>query len=494
MDRTKLLFRAWIGKVARILAVCIWVICLTVMPGRFDRVRAQSTMTFQPTQVQNNFPTGIHFEVQVSDPGVAIQSAQFVYEFASVIESPEDQQTAQSEAGAGALHLQYDWSGADYPLGIQLKFHWEVTFADGQKARSEPETYTFADTNFPWEAIQQDEFTLYCHDRESQFCQDLADSASADLTRIERMYGAKFPFRIQIWIYNDMKEIQKWYPEITDESLGVDYPNIGVVAAHIPLEDNGKTWMWANRLISEDISHLLFLAVTSDSLIQIPAWLEAGSAVYSEPNERQDFIDTVMQADTQNGLIPIAKLNACLQDEDQDVMMLAWGESYTIVSFIMDVYGDGGYRRLLSAYTDSLPGKDPFQIAFQLSEDDFEARWQRWLSDPAGVKAAAAQISLQNSPTPAGTQRESALSGTAVPSESTPTPAPTRPAQATATPTPQIIGVRISFSMRQAILYGLDVIAGLVFLAVLTAFLIVLFRMPRETTGRGAGEQKRGKA
>lgn len=431
----------WQLRVRMDRAACVFALVLIWFAIPAGRVWSQSPVSFEPTQIKNRFPNGISFEVRLSSPGVEVESAKFVYEVSAFSGPVANQKIIPAKVDGELIRLEYLWDEG-YPPGAQLAFHWEVTLADGSLASSAPESYAYTDTNYQWTAFDQAQFSLYCHDRPVQFCQDMAYVTSKAILQQTAFYAIDPQGTFRVWVYNSLDEVKEWNGDMYDFTGGFAYPDEGVIVAIIEPDDTPENRLWVNSVIPHELSHLILNWKTANGLVDVPIWLNEGSAVYNEMIDKHDYNSLFKKMIKYDEVVPLAQLDLDIQGGDGKVIEQAYVESYKIVTYMLDVFGEAGYMRLLDAYKHSLSGDDAFYAAFRQTQAEFEAGWRSWVADPdqakAGVQLTQAAYALTPGSTPTRARTATPTrtnSPTRLPSLS-PTPSASPTLQSTSTPQP----------------------------------------------------------
>jgi hypothetical protein len=354
---------------------------LSIFLNVFNKVQAQSTISFGETQITNQFPSGVSFQIQVTNPDLTIQSAEFIYYVPIVLRPNAIYHEKVSFNNAKFITLQYSWLGEGFPPGIQINYYWIITENNGQIYKSKEEHYQFNDIAYRWNHFEQDKFSLYCHDRKKEFCQKIFKVGFRAISLQKVFYNSDYQFPLTIWIYNNLAEIKRWQKVLPDYELGFSYTDKGIIAAYIPIEDTEENWELIQNIIPHEVSHLFLHWVTANGYIDLPGWLNEGSAAYNELMGKDRYVPIFNQMVANNTIIPINKLDLTFGDGDQYAKEQAYSESFNIVSYIIEVYGKDGYLRMLRAYNNSKTGDEAFYDAFQCTQKEFEANWHKWLDN-----------------------------------------------------------------------------------------------------------------
>ena len=156
----------------------------------------------------------------------------------------------------------------------------------------------------------------------------------------------------------------------------------------------------------------------------IPAWLNEGLAEYGNPEPSPSF-DLALAAALNGGeLLPLTSLTRP-PGQPSDVILF-YGESKSVVTYMVETHGEEPMRRLLAGLREGLSIDSALEAAYGFDRVGLEARWR----ESIGAEPVEAQASVRPTAIPLPTI---VPFGAATPAASS--PAPTPASQPAATPT-----------------------------------------------------------
>jgi hypothetical protein len=139
------------------------------------------------------------------------------------------------------------------------------------------------------------------------------------------------------------------------------------------------------------VGHLTF-----SCLGDVPTWLNEGLAMYAEGELDSDSQSQLDQAIRNDELISVRSLSGGFSEIPSQAY-LSYSQSYSLVKFLVETYGQDKMNALLIALRDGTPIDDALVQAYGFDSDGLESAWRAAIG--AAPKAASAQATAQPSPT-----------------------------------------------------------------------------------------------
>lgn len=279
------------------------------------------------------------------------------------------------------VNLEYVMSrgnGTSLPWSYMV-YYWEVTDADGNRYQSEWQSFRYDDIRFDWQVLQNDDISVWWHDRPNAFGQDVFDIAVRAVRDQRDFFQVNLEFPIRIVIYNTFGEYAEWRGGANEWVGGETYSDYGVTVQIVENTFTQKAWL--NDVIPHEISHLYFAQATQDSS-SIPYWINEGVAQYNEYDSNLRSLRNAQNAAKSGDLIPLSKLENGFGGVNVDRVYLAYDESLSAVKYLADTYGAGSLGALLQAYNQGLTTDEAFISAIGIDAGAFESQWAKNLGVP----------------------------------------------------------------------------------------------------------------
>ncbi len=231
------------------------------------------------------------------------------------------------------------------PPGAQLWWRWHITDVNGKETISETQTAIWLDDIHHWRSMNNGDYIrLHWYEGDQVFAADLAKAAYNGLQFNESQSGLKADEPINLYIYantSDLKDAilyeQSWIG-------GAAYPEQNIVIIGI----SADSLEWGRDAIVHELTHVLVGHLTFSCLGDVPTWLNEGLAVYSEgelDTSSKQQLDEAIQNDT---LLTLSSLSVGFS-EVTDKATLSYSQSYSVVKFLIETYGQDKMTSLLTS-------------------------------------------------------------------------------------------------------------------------------------------------
>ena len=278
------------------------------------------------------------------------------------------------------------------PPGETVWWRWRITDVNGAQTLTEQKNVTWLDSKHKWQTVTQGDLRLHWYSGNQTFANDLLSSASSGLTRLETQAGLTIDAPVDFYIYantTDMRDAVLYEPSWTG---GLAFPINDIVILGISTGDLD----WGRRSIVHELTHVLVGHRTFSCLGDVPTWLNEGLAVYSEGQldpASQAQLDDAIRSDT---LLTVRSLSGGFS-EITDKALLSYSQSYSLVKFLVETYGQDKMNALLVSLRDGATVDEALQATYGFDVDGLEAEWRKAIG--AAPRAVSAQPTAQPTPT-----------------------------------------------------------------------------------------------
>jgi len=302
------------------------------------------------------------------------------------------------------------------PPGATIWWRWRYIDESGKETVSNQKTITWLDSEHNWKTVKKDKLNLHWYSGNQEFAQELLNAAQGGLDFNRTKSGLTAEAPIDLYIFadtNDMKDAILYEPSWTG---GQAFADNDIVILGISQDDLD----WGKDAIVHELTHVLVGHLTFSCLGAVPTWLNEGLAVYSEgelDSASQTQLDEAIRNDT---LLTVRSLSAGFS-EVSDKAYLSYSQSFSIVKFLIETYGQDKMTSLLTALRDGATVDDALSQTYGFNIEGLEAEWRQAIGAPVGT--VSAQPTAQ--PTPTYVPTIVPISGAPLVSEITPTLIPT---------------------------------------------------------------------
>ncbi|MGI9253227.1 MAG: peptidase MA family metallohydrolase, partial [Thermomicrobiales bacterium] len=316
------------------------------------------------------FPQGLTFPVQVtSDEEIAAVDLLYHPAYVETL-NQVGLDFAPGKEASGSYDL--DLRDGSIPPGVEIRYRWRVTQADGDIAETEEQGVIWRDTRFEWVEIASPRVTVNAYNGDPAFNQQVLESAEATIDKLAKEFGAQMTHPIRIWVYNSHQDFAgSLAPNSEPWIVGAAYPWLGLINAVLPPGNMNEL----GRVIPHEMSHQVLFQATKNPFNQPPGWLEEGLATIAQTGGRESLWREVAAAAQAGQLDDIQILNGQFPYDSGDAL-LAYGESMSIVTYIIDTYGQDRLSALIAVFRDGVTFDEAVQQSLGISLRQLSDDWQ----------------------------------------------------------------------------------------------------------------------
>lgn len=395
------------------------IIAFLVSMSLLPIVPAQAAPTADVTQnkIVLKFPETATFQITVSS-SVEIKSI--------VLEYGNEQQTCGEVLAkafpqftpATTVDAEWTWDmrqSGSLPPGTQLWWRWRITDANGNETVAEMKTATWLDSVHSWQTVTSGQLSLHYYGISKASAQARLNAGLEGLNLNKNDAGLTTDSPINIYIYrnqDDLKEAILYEPSWVG---GEAFAEENIVILSTSGDEN-----WDKTSVVHELTHVLVGHFTFSCLGDVPQWLDEGLAVYSEGPQGTQFGSALQEAIQADTLLSVRSISGSFS-EVSDKADLSYAESYSIVNYLIQTYGQQKMTALLSAFRDGATTDEALQQTYGFNIDGLEDRWR------AAIGAQPRTDSVQPTAIPSATFVPTIvpISGGVVPAQATITPVPT---------------------------------------------------------------------
>ncbi len=321
------------------------------------------------------------------------------------------------------------------PVGSEFVYHWELVLADGSVLESEDESYIYLPTGNVWSSVQNEFMRVYFHGNQENTARRLLEAAERTYIRMGRLLQTELevvPVNTVLFASEaDLEEANPNRSEVYDAATFLCGSQVAINVIFV-IDRSCGTRDRADTLRHE-FTHILVEAAGEGGLGKVPAWLNEGTAVYSQTEPGDSFENPFELAAITDRLIPFTTMTAGNNNPSQ--VGLFYGQSYAMVDFLIETGGEEDFARLFA----TIKAGNRFDRAIEMIygwtfrefENEFRAYHELPPREPATPPTPARQEPVSTpAATPEPERPQSTVPPTAAPEQAEPEPTPSRAAPA----------------------------------------------------------------
>jgi tetratricopeptide (TPR) repeat protein len=254
-------------------------------------------------------------------------------------------------------------------------------------------TLDLIDTYPDYETTSTQKFEIFIEGKESALLSAYVEKVAEEAyERMAELYRYRPPVPIRIEVYPS-------HGDFSVRTLGL--PGLGalgvcfgpVIAVDSPSARARGEFNWASTLWHE-LAHSVTLGVTDH---KVPRWFSEGLSVLEERRARPGWGDDVslafLAAWKREKLLAIGELNnGFMRPTYPQQIGISYYQASLVSELVERDFGFAAIREMLLAYRDGLATGEVFRKALGLSLEEFDARFEQYLTERFGTMAASLRL------------------------------------------------------------------------------------------------------
>jgi hypothetical protein len=272
------------------------------------------------------------------------------------------------------------------PPGSTIWWRWRYTDSSGKEFLSDTQTVTWIDDLHDWQTLNAEGVRIHYYGLSRDVAQSMLAAGQEGLRRNEEQAGMTPDIPVEIYVYpsyEEMRDAILYEPQWTG---GLAYADASIIIMGTSGDSN-----YDKATVIHEVTHILVGRNAFTCIGFIPTWLNEGLAVYNEGEldggMKQQF-DIALRDDT---FFPIRTLSGNFS-EIPEKALLSYAQSYSVVKFMLETYGQEKMSQLLTALSDAEPIDTALLAIYGVDTNGLDAAWRASLNlSPLIVAQATAQ-------------------------------------------------------------------------------------------------------
>ncbi|MEO8468895.1 MAG: peptidase MA family metallohydrolase [Chloroflexota bacterium] len=275
--------------------------------------------------------------------------------------------------GSAALSWVLKTPGGFLLPNTDVTARFRLTLTDGSNVVGPPTKVHYDDTRFKWKTVTGDFVTVHWVDGGQTFGLRAMKIGDDAIRSVSTLLGVTERDPIDFYVYGDRTAFYDILGAGTRENVGGEaHPDIRTLFANIGPDAVDDPWVGV--VIPHELTHLVFDSASQNPYHAPLHWLNEGIAVYLSESFTPSDRSAVKAAVQAGNLMPLRALAAQFPTT-QDRFFLAYSESVSAVSFLVDTYTRDAMVRLVRSYAGGVSDDEAFTAALGVDVAGFEAAW-----------------------------------------------------------------------------------------------------------------------
>ncbi len=294
-----------------------------------------------------------------------------------------------------SVQVEWTWDmrqAGGLPPGAVIWWRWRYVDEAGKESVTAEKKVTWLDSTHNWQSLDGGLLRLHYYGKDRAFAQTMLDAGVRGLKFNQEQSGLKAEAPINLYIYpnyDDMREAILYEPSWTG---GMAFAEHNVVIMGL----SGSDSTWDQNTVIHELTHVLVGHLTFSCLTVMPTWLAEGLAVFSEGKLDASSAAQLEDAIKNDTLLSVQSLSAGFS-EIVDKMYLSYSQSYSLVNFLIETYGQQKMTGLLASLKSGSSVDEALQATYGFNVDGLEDAWRKSIG--ARPRTASAQPTAQPTPT-----------------------------------------------------------------------------------------------
>ena len=373
------------------LALAALLLALAAIFAAAGTASAQGAVDVRSSSAQSDFPDGIVFALDAaSDAG--FDDVRLVYEVA-----PDGvRATAVPDcAGGTVVSCTFVLAANRQNLlipGAEVTYFWRLT-TGGATQETEPQLVTYEDDRFEWRTVSEGNLTLWWYDGSEEEARAVLAAGRESLDRIGSLLQTTVDFPVKVFYYGSAQDMQRAI--IADNSEGI------VTLGEVVYSDTAM--VSADTVPTEIARHEIAHIVVRQALrgpFDVPDWLNEGTAVFAQSQPLEGQRQALEQAISSGQVLSVRSLSSASVGAQSSRVFLFYGQSWSLVQFLVDTYGEEKFAQLFKTFKDGATTAEALQQVYGFDQDGLENAWRESVGLPPREPVSPDEVGEEPTPNP----------------------------------------------------------------------------------------------
>lgn len=329
--------------------ILLTIVLLTGMLSVSPLAQADTVSGVIDSWVEIDFPTRITFNISVQSDN-EIEDIRLHYRINRMTHARITSEVYIGFTPSTFVSENWVWdmrSTGGLPPGSTVDYWWTVTDETGDVTVTVPTMVNINDERYNWQSLTEGDVTIYWYEGDEAFSNELMTTTQDALAKLDEESGAELENPVSIYIYATSADLRGSMVFPQEWTGGVAFTRYGIIA--IGIGDNPVDIEWGKRAIAHELTHMVIHQVTFNPYSDIPTWLSEGLAMNAEGALQLHFANILHNAYEDDSFISVRSL-ASPFSTDTNKSLLSYAQSYELVRYLMNEYGQEKMFELLNTF------------------------------------------------------------------------------------------------------------------------------------------------
>lgn len=321
-----------------------------------------------------NFGTGITFRLEMPHADAEPAGVEVRYGLPDGIVVRRS--AAEFAVGDGLLRAAYAWEPrVPLVVGTEVEYRFVIRSADGSEIRTAPAAVSYFDATLPWTTASEGLVEIWYYAGGEAIEADARAGIRAALDILRHSFDAELERPTRLILYADIGQMRRDLGGGTSPWVGgAAIADLNVTVLHAPAVNRDSLDLQAT--VAHEITHIVLEHRTKNPFGGLPAWLHEGLAttVEAEITERFAYDDIMTRLVDEDNFVSLRGITGSFPAASRAAVN-AYAQSNSLVTYIIETWGQEGVTRLLDAYAGGVSDDEAVQAALGVSLDELDRAW-----------------------------------------------------------------------------------------------------------------------
>ncbi len=255
------------------------------------------------------------------------------------------------------------------PPGTRIEYHWEVEDAAGNTATTPVTSIVYEDVRFEWSTLGADAVIIHYYSGSEDDAQAMLDVAEDAIASMSDLLDATIDFPVNVRVYASSDDMR---PALQRRSESYESQ---IVTAGVRVSSDTVLVLGNVSFITlrHELAHVVTGVAGAGPFGDLPAWLDEGTAVYAQ-GDPEAFGDAVQRAIDRGNVFSVPSITSYPGDPDK--VNLFYGQSWSLVSYLIDTYGQEKFARLFAEIKDGNTTDAALEAVYGFDQGGLDDEWR----------------------------------------------------------------------------------------------------------------------
>ena len=262
------------------------------------------------------------------------------------------------------------------PPGTPIEYFWELTDEAGNEVATQPVTVTYDDIRFDWKDTASGVINLHWYAGSDDFAQEMLAVASSTIDDLSSLLGAEVDFPIHVWVYGSVNDMR---PALVRRSESFERQ---VITAGERVSENTVLVLGSSGAMDtlrHELTHIVTAVAGEGPFGSLPSWLDEGLAVYTQADPG-GYRSALERAADRGNVFSIRAISS--QPGDPSAVGLFYGQSWSVVSYLIDTYGPEQFAQLFATFKAGVTIDEALEAVYGFDVEGLDDEWRASLGLP----------------------------------------------------------------------------------------------------------------